>query len=204
MLPSSVGQALPSCLGTRAARQAHREHRALARLARHGHVADCCSEPIRRHVRSWRKQTHMTVGLFARHLRFEQPIGHAFLEVSVLFARHLRFEQPIGHAFLKVSDHVCLRARDRDRQHLALGGPKLDHVGDVVLGGEDHDQFLAWPASSRGGLLRLQEHACHVLADGAFVGDQSSLVYYRRDPDHLVHQCFASRAFHPIASARKV
>jgi hypothetical protein len=183
MLPSSVGQALPSCLGTRAARQAHREHRALARLARHGHVADCCSEPIRRHVRSWRKQTHMTVGLFARHLRFEQPIGHAFLEVS---------------------DHVCLRARDRDRQHLALGGPKLDHVGDVVLGGEDHDQFLAWPASSRGGLLRLQEHACHVLADGAFVGDQSSLVYYRRDPDHLVHQCFASRAFHPIASARKV
>jgi hypothetical protein len=39
MLPSSVGQALPSCLGTRAARQAHRKHRAFPRLARHGHVA---------------------------------------------------------------------------------------------------------------------------------------------------------------------
>jgi hypothetical protein len=36
---ASVGQALPSCLGARAGRQAHGKHRALPRLARHRHVA---------------------------------------------------------------------------------------------------------------------------------------------------------------------
>jgi hypothetical protein len=35
----SIGLVAAFCLGLRAARQAHREHRALARLARHGHVA---------------------------------------------------------------------------------------------------------------------------------------------------------------------
>lgn len=41
---------------------------------------------------------------------------------------------------------------------------------------------------------RVQKHACHVAAGWALVPDQSRLTCERRNPDHLVHNGFASRA----------
>jgi ABC-type uncharacterized transport system substrate-binding protein len=56
---------------------------------------------------------------------------------------HVRDEQPVRHALLEIPDHGRLAPRDRDRQRLALSGPELDHVGAVILRAEDHDAVLA-------------------------------------------------------------
>jgi len=40
-------------------------------------------------------------------------------------------------------NHRSLRPRDRDRQRLAFGRPKLDDVGAISLRAKDHDPVLA-------------------------------------------------------------
>src|SRR5262249_41220792 len=61
----------------------------------------------------------------------------------LLVERHVRHEQPLGHALPEVAHDVRLAPWDRDRPHGAIGGPDLDDVGPVVLRPVDHDPVLA-------------------------------------------------------------
>jgi hypothetical protein len=112
-----------------------------------------------------------------------------------------------------VSEDFLLHHLRKTRHRLAAG---LDKV--------NHDTAMAWPqdagrnfhpvgASSWTrvfqstrltiGPLCLQKHACHVAAGWALIPDQSRFICERRNPHHLVHYGFASRACKAAAS-RKV
>src|SRR5947209_8101434 len=54
-----------------------------------------------------------------------------------------RHKQAVGHPLLKVPDYMRLGSRDRDREHVAVGGPELDHVATIVFRAVDHDAVLA-------------------------------------------------------------
>src|SRR5262249_17570424 len=70
------------------------------------------------------------------------------------FSRNVRHEQPVGHALLELPDHRRLGSEGRDRQCLACGRLKLDHVSAVSLRTVDHDPvMLGYHRSYRRGSL---------------------------------------------------
>jgi len=71
-------------------------------------------------------------------------------------------------------------------------GPGLSVPWALPLAPSSGGAFSVADIPRMGG--RVQKHACHVAAGWALVPDQSRLTCERRNPDHLVHNGFASRA----------
>src|SRR5262245_15922284 len=68
----------------------------------------------------------------------KKPLSGASRSLAALPARTARKASVLG-----IADHGCLVPRNGDRERLTRRGPKLHHVGAVVLGAEDHDAVLA-------------------------------------------------------------
>jgi hypothetical protein len=63
------------------------------------------------------------------------------VRAAPLIDANIRHVQPVGHPLLEAPDDMRLAPRDRDRQHIAFGGPELDDIA-VVLRAVDHDAVL--------------------------------------------------------------
>src|SRR5262249_61465218 len=55
----------------------------------------------------------------------------------------IRDVRPVRHPLLEMPDPRRLAPRDRDRQHVAVGGQEFDDIAAIVLRAVDHDPVLA-------------------------------------------------------------
>ena len=55
---------------------------------------------------------------------------------------HIQHEQSAGHSFLEMPNHGRLGPWNRNREHVAIGGPEFYDVGAIVFRAIDHDPVL--------------------------------------------------------------